>query len=326
MSIRHMSRIWESSKQSGSALLVLLAIADMANDDGVAWPSIATLSRKCRLSEPQTRRLLRKLENDQDIEITIFRGHKSNIYKLPTLSSTRGFENRDLAPTRGNPSVNHQINRELDNYPSSSSSSTDAAADERYKLLLAAGVQKRSIEKILETDINLDDILAELARCYDPRHNIRKPEVILSMNLISGNRPSGQYYSDDTRVRFIPEEILKRADIEYEIIYDDPLQPENSLAEEKPTAGEIDTAVQAAWRLVTDDLRHELPITTSRKLDQIWLYDYSSANCLMTLASSEQNYLDWVRERLSTTIIRMMTGIINQDIRLDFVCIDGYKT
>lgn len=54
MSIKHMSAVWESSRQSGSRLLLLLAIADNArNDDGVAWPGVPYLAQKVRMSERQ---------------------------------------------------------------------------------------------------------------------------------------------------------------------------------------------------------------------------------------------------------------------------------
>jgi Helix-turn-helix domain len=61
MSIKVMSRVWEGSRQSGGALLVLLAIADFADDDGLAFPSIGTLARKARLSERQVQRVLAEL-------------------------------------------------------------------------------------------------------------------------------------------------------------------------------------------------------------------------------------------------------------------------
>jgi hypothetical protein len=42
--------------------LVLLALADCANDEGLAWPSIATLARKCGCDERTIQRNLRVLE------------------------------------------------------------------------------------------------------------------------------------------------------------------------------------------------------------------------------------------------------------------------
>src|SRR5918911_5780534 len=61
MSIRVMSRVWESSRQSGGALLVLLAIADFADDQGLAFPGVRTLARKARLSDRQVQRVLVEL-------------------------------------------------------------------------------------------------------------------------------------------------------------------------------------------------------------------------------------------------------------------------
>jgi hypothetical protein len=58
-----MARVWANSAAKGSALLLLLAVADHAHDDGSgAWPSVATLARKCRLDRRQIQRLLRRLE------------------------------------------------------------------------------------------------------------------------------------------------------------------------------------------------------------------------------------------------------------------------
>ena len=63
MSIKVMEWVWEHSPAKGSALLVLLAIADHANADGTgAWPSLESLSNKTRLSERSVRYILRDLE------------------------------------------------------------------------------------------------------------------------------------------------------------------------------------------------------------------------------------------------------------------------
>jgi hypothetical protein len=56
-----MNRVWEASRQSGGALLVLLAIADFADDEGLAYPSISTLARKARLSDRQVQRVIAEL-------------------------------------------------------------------------------------------------------------------------------------------------------------------------------------------------------------------------------------------------------------------------
>lgn len=46
-----MSGVWDNSQASGTPLLVLLALADMADDDGECWPAIKTIRQKCRLKD-----------------------------------------------------------------------------------------------------------------------------------------------------------------------------------------------------------------------------------------------------------------------------------
>jgi hypothetical protein len=62
VSLRTMTCVWANSRASSGTLLVLLAIADFADDDGKAWPSVETLARKSRLSERAVRYALRELE------------------------------------------------------------------------------------------------------------------------------------------------------------------------------------------------------------------------------------------------------------------------
>ena len=50
MSIKIMTQVWETADSKGSELLLLLALADSANDQGVCWPSLPTLAKKTRMS------------------------------------------------------------------------------------------------------------------------------------------------------------------------------------------------------------------------------------------------------------------------------------
>lgn len=62
MSVHVSAYVWEHSRHSGTELLLLLAIADIANREGLAWPAVKTLGRMMRMSERNTRRILRELE------------------------------------------------------------------------------------------------------------------------------------------------------------------------------------------------------------------------------------------------------------------------
>lgn len=46
-----MTLVWATPMQNHTEKLVALAIADNANDNGVCWPSVTTIARKCDLSE-----------------------------------------------------------------------------------------------------------------------------------------------------------------------------------------------------------------------------------------------------------------------------------
>lgn len=62
MSIRMMAMVWDDERLSGDMLLLALALADHANDDGQCWPSVTRLAQRIRKSRRQTIRLLKRLE------------------------------------------------------------------------------------------------------------------------------------------------------------------------------------------------------------------------------------------------------------------------
>ena len=67
MSIDVWNRVWTSSQHSGTNLLMLLAIADHARDDGVAWPSVDFLANKCRMSKRNAQDRLRELAESGEL-------------------------------------------------------------------------------------------------------------------------------------------------------------------------------------------------------------------------------------------------------------------
>ena len=60
MSIAVMSRAWLTDTQAVDKI-VLLALADRADDEGHCWPGIASLSKKCGLSERSVQRSIQSL-------------------------------------------------------------------------------------------------------------------------------------------------------------------------------------------------------------------------------------------------------------------------
>lgn len=83
MSIRIMSHVWEHSAQSSGTLLVLLAIADFADDTGRAFPSVATLARKSRLSERQVQRVIAALVSAGELRVRTGEGpHGTHLFQV----------------------------------------------------------------------------------------------------------------------------------------------------------------------------------------------------------------------------------------------------
>lgn len=69
MSINVMSIVWSRAPVQGGDLLMLLALADNADDNGVAFPGVPYLASKARMTERNVQRCLRTLERDGFIQI-----------------------------------------------------------------------------------------------------------------------------------------------------------------------------------------------------------------------------------------------------------------
>lgn len=122
-----MAKVWEMSRQSGSDLLMLLAIADFADDNGNAYPAVTTLAEKCRMTQRNANLILANLKKSGELIVKQNEGPRwTNRYlvRLPTpeagfipeepftlkrTSSTpeAGFP-KPLKPASDEPSVNHQ--------------------------------------------------------------------------------------------------------------------------------------------------------------------------------------------------------------------------
>ena len=105
MSVRVQSWVWRYSRATGNALIVLLKIADNADDDGSnAWPSIAYLAEMCRCSEMTVRRAIAVLKELGELEVDLQAGggrrtppqYRPNRYRVVM----QGYQS-DTPPSRG---------------------------------------------------------------------------------------------------------------------------------------------------------------------------------------------------------------------------------
>jgi hypothetical protein len=78
-----MTWVWTESDTVNGDLLMMLALADFADDDGTCWPSYATLARKCRVTERTAIRTIDKLVAAGHVQkMETGGGHKSNRYRI----------------------------------------------------------------------------------------------------------------------------------------------------------------------------------------------------------------------------------------------------
>ena len=83
MSIFVMSNVWQKSEHGGAHLLMLLAIADFADDQGRAYPSVSTLAKKCRVKPRAANYTIAELKRSGELEIKIGRGpYGANLYRI----------------------------------------------------------------------------------------------------------------------------------------------------------------------------------------------------------------------------------------------------
>lgn len=86
MSIQAMTWAWGLEALDTSQAMVLLALADAANDDGFAcWPSQETLARKSRMSVRSVKRHIATLRDAGLIDVetqSSTRGRRANLYRL----------------------------------------------------------------------------------------------------------------------------------------------------------------------------------------------------------------------------------------------------
>jgi Helix-turn-helix domain len=105
MSIEVTNAVWKHSRQKSGTLLVLLALADYTNSEGIAWPAVSTLAGKARMSERNVQRCVSALQKAGELEVRQNQGRKgSNIYRirlLPDVNTPDATDIRDASVAKG---------------------------------------------------------------------------------------------------------------------------------------------------------------------------------------------------------------------------------
>lgn len=94
MSVAVLTRVFQESDATHDARLVLLVLADAAQDDGVCWPSQKVIAEKARVSENHVRACLRALETSKEIATRkAQRGRRRiNVYRVMTAPGEPNYD------------------------------------------------------------------------------------------------------------------------------------------------------------------------------------------------------------------------------------------
>lgn len=82
-----MTKVWEWSQAEGAVLLVALALADHADDDGYCYPGVERIAKKCRISARSVQRHIAALCDMKELEVALgkgvtVQGGSTNRYRL----------------------------------------------------------------------------------------------------------------------------------------------------------------------------------------------------------------------------------------------------
>jgi len=102
MSLRAMAAVWELNLPTQTEKLVLLALADHADDDGFCYPGRKYVARKCGITDRHVTRLFNHFQELGILEINEQHkdngGQKSNLYRLLIPSSFDPLDSRVSTP------------------------------------------------------------------------------------------------------------------------------------------------------------------------------------------------------------------------------------
>ena len=69
MSVEAITYVWQTAQEQSTRMLMLLALADFANELGECWPGIEALAQKVRVKVRNAQTILKKLQENGAIKI-----------------------------------------------------------------------------------------------------------------------------------------------------------------------------------------------------------------------------------------------------------------
>jgi hypothetical protein len=69
---------WYDPELKATKMVIMLALADHSNSDGISYPGVTSLAKKARISERQLQKILRQLEASGDLRVEYNEGKKTS--------------------------------------------------------------------------------------------------------------------------------------------------------------------------------------------------------------------------------------------------------
>ena len=160
-----MTAVWELSPYRGERLLIHLALADYANDEGICWPGQRTLARKARCSENFVGLALKQMVKDGWLEQKVASNGRGNQarYRLKTLSAN-GLLEKPHSPTRETPFLDTDLTTSLNRNEPSINPELFEQFWEAYPRKIAKAAAEKAFRKAMKSKNppTLPDLLAAI--------------------------------------------------------------------------------------------------------------------------------------------------------------------
>jgi hypothetical protein len=217
MSIRLMTWVWANSPYSGERLLLHLALADFANDDGECFPSHGTLAKKARCSQGWVSQTIKQMIKDSLIEIVEPAGQgrgKVGRYRL-LKGLTQLDQSQSIGHTlKANGSHSEQLHTSLLNRHESSNTEHDfERLWKQYPRKTAKGNARRAFDRVMKrSDAPTLDVLIAGVERYSAQFTTGKIDMNYCAHLatwLNGERWLDEIKADKTQqpVVQVPNEI-----------------------------------------------------------------------------------------------------------------------
>jgi hypothetical protein len=163
--------VWTHSKTTGSDRLVLLAIADHADDEGRAWPSIGTIAEMANISHRQCQRIIRRLQLEY-AELSIDEGHgRSNTHVYTVLAGKEKGDIKDDTTMSPFGDVKGDIKGDISSEKGDIADIKGDISSRKGDTAMSSESVRQSISQSIKQSKNqkgFDPLFVDLPDCVDP--------------------------------------------------------------------------------------------------------------------------------------------------------------